>query len=247
MLTPACRPRLYGVGVGPGDPSLMTLRAVHVLRAAEVILLPAPQAGDGPGRAQQVVLALDPDLAARIRPVHVPMSGITPGQREDNWRAIADVAVTAYESGVRSLAFATIGDPSVYSTFAYLAAEVSARVDGLEVEVVPGITAMQTLAARAGTSLVEGHEVLVLVPATAGADVLRRAAEAADTVVIYKAGSRLGATGELLASLGWDDVVIGTDLGTPDETVTRQPTRDLDNRAPYFSTLMLTPERGSTP
>ena len=103
------------------------------------------------------------------------------------------------------MAFATIGDPNLYSTFAYIAQTVRGLVPEVVVETVPGITAMQDLAARSGTVLAEGSERLALVPYTAGDDALRSALRSFDTVVIYKGGRHLpavmDAVGELVVAL----------------------------------------------
>ena len=87
--------------------------------------------------------------------------------------------------------FATIGDPNLYSTFTYVAHTVRALVAGVEVRTVPGITAMQDLAARSGTVLAEGSEPLTLFPYTAGDGRLRGALDSGDTVVVYKGGRHL--------------------------------------------------------
>src|SRR5918997_1172044 len=94
----------------------------------------------------------------------------TPGCRESAWDAAADAVVAAFVEGAATVAFATIGDPAVYSTFAYLAQTVRERLPRVVVETVPGITAMQDLAMRAGVSLCEGTESLALFPMTAGLD-----------------------------------------------------------------------------
>jgi len=87
-----------------------------------------------------------------------------------------------------SVAFATIGDPNVYSTFTYLADAVRGRLPDVEIATVPGITAMQDLAARSGTVLCEGTESLALLPLTAGIAAFDEALTHFDSVVAYKGG-----------------------------------------------------------
>ncbi len=114
----------------------------------------------------------------------------------------------------RSVAFATIGDPNVYSTFTYLAQTVGELVPGVVVETVPGITAMQDLAARSGAVLTEGTEPLTLVPVTAGSAVLKEALAGPGTVVAYKFGRRAGEVAEVLRETGrLDDAVWGPRWG----------------------------------
>jgi precorrin-2/cobalt-factor-2 C20-methyltransferase len=233
--------------VGPGDPELLTLKAVSVFRAADVILVPSTETSGGDaGRAEQIVLAGCPDAAGKL--VRVPFSmaqrsGVGAVRRR-SWQASAGAAVEAFDAGASTVAFATVGDPSVYSTFSYLVAEVRAVVPELEVAVVPGITAMQALAAASLTPLVEGRESLTLVPATAGLDAVQAALDTADTVVAYKGGRQLG---DLLGLIrdGGREGVLGVDIGLPGQTITPLDRVDADI-APYFSTVLAAPRRPET-
>jgi precorrin-2/cobalt-factor-2 C20-methyltransferase len=155
--------RLTGVGVGPGDPDLVTVKAVKTLHAADRVYVPVGEAGDL-GYAERVVLAhLD---AARVERLVFAL-GDDPAARARAWDAAGATVAAAVRAG-EHVAFATIGDPNLYSTFTYLAATVSQLVPSVEVETVPGITAMQDLAARSGTVLAEGTQSLVLLPFTPG-------------------------------------------------------------------------------
>jgi precorrin-2/cobalt-factor-2 C20-methyltransferase len=220
-------PELVGVGVGPGDPELVTVRAVRILREADLVLVPA-QNGDGgragAGRAWTTVLAhLDTEeQRAGVVPVAFAMSertGLT-GRRTEAWRAAADRVLQAFGRGARTVAFATIGDPNVYSTFSYVAQTVRADRPDVAVSTVPGITAMQDLASRAGISLCEGTESLALVPATAGPGTYRELLRAADTVVAYKGGRQLAMMLQVLAEEGrLEQTVVGSGLGLPEESI----------------------------
>jgi precorrin-2/cobalt-factor-2 C20-methyltransferase len=240
---------LVGVGVGPGDPDLVTVGAVRVLREADVVLVPV-LALDEPGRAEATVRAhLDDPGDPRVRRVVFALNdrgGVTP-RREAAWDAAADAVVAAFRTGVETVAFATIGDPAVYSTFAYLAQTVRARVPHATVRTIPGVTAMQDLAARAGVSLCEGEESLALFPMTAGLDRYRDLLRSVDTVVAYKGGRHLP---EMLALLAAEDrlagAVVGSGLGLADERVVAAV--DLwhgraGERAPYLTTVIAPPGR----
>ena len=170
--------KLIGVGVGPGDPELITVKAVRVLREADTVFVPVMASPDGPaaapGRAEATIRAhIGPE---KIRPVPFALNdagGVTE-RRASAWRAAAGEVARALEAGAETVAFGTIGDPNVYSTFSYLAQTVRDMVRDVHIDTVPGITAMQDLAARSATvtgtatALAEGDEPLVLLPLTAG-------------------------------------------------------------------------------
>ncbi|MGB8650133.1 MAG: precorrin-2 C(20)-methyltransferase [Mycobacteriales bacterium] len=225
--------RLTGVGMGPGDPELVTVKAVRVLQEASVVVVPVMRA-DEQGRAEATVRAhVDHDRVQRLVFALDDRGGATP-QRVKAWDDAADVVAQALQAK-GSVAFATIGDPNVYSTFTYLADAVRERVPDVVVETVPGITAMQALAARSGTVLCEGTESLALLPLTAGLDAFDEALTHFDTVVAYKGGRHMGAVREVLSEHGrLDSAVFGAALGLPDEQVGPLPESD----APYLSTVI---------
>ena len=227
---------LIGVGVGPGDPELVTVKAVRVLREADLVLVPVAGTGER-GRAEATVLAhVRHD---RLRRVAFALdAGAERASREAAWDSAADTVAAAFGSGAGVVAFATIGDPNVYSTFTYLAATVRERVPGLDVATIPGITAMQDLAARSGTVLCEGNETLALLPLTAGIERFAQALATFDTVVGYKNGRHLP---EVLAAVRdagrLGEAVHGAALGLPGEDI--RPAGEVAGPAPYLSTLLV--------
>jgi precorrin-2/cobalt-factor-2 C20-methyltransferase len=222
--------RLIGVGTGPGDPELLTLKAVRVLATAGRVFAPAA------GRALATIAGQVP--AERLEPLAFALDekGLTE-RRERHWdEAGARVAGWLTDHG-GTAAFATIGDPNLYSTFGYLAQTVRSLLPGVVVETVPGITAMQALAAASGTPLAEGTEGLRLLPTL---DKLDEALSRDDTVVLYKAGRHLGAVTAALHESG-RDAVYGAHLGLPDEVVGRLS--DVDGPTPYLSTVLIPAHR----
>jgi precorrin-2/cobalt-factor-2 C20-methyltransferase len=161
-------------------------------------------------------------------------------RRERHWDAAAERVARWLAGTGGTAAFATIGDPNVYSTFTYLAQTVVAMVPDVVVETVPGITAMQALAAASGTPLVEGGERLTLLPFTGGIDPLAGLLDVDGTVVVYKAGRRLSELAATVKDAG-RDAVYGAHLGLPGERVT--PLSDVDGPAPYLSTVLIPARR----
>ncbi len=236
------RSRLVGVGVGPGDPELVTVKGVNALRAADVVVVPVMDTGER-GRAEATVLHYVPREKV-VRVVFALNERTDRGRREAAWDAAGErVAELLRRHG--SVAFATIGDPNVYSTFTYLAQTIAELVPGTEIGTVPGITAMQDLAARSGAVLTEGTEPLTLVPVTAGSDVLKDALAGPGTVVAYKFGRQAAEVAEALRETGRiEDAVWGSALGLPEESI--RPAGELDGEPlPYLSTLIAPARRES--
>jgi precorrin-2/cobalt-factor-2 C20-methyltransferase len=231
--------RLVGVGVGPGDPELLTIKGLRVLRESDEVFVPVADTGEV-GRAEATVREyLD---EGRIRRLHFALSDDTQA-RERNWTNAAR-AVSEHLRGGKTCAFATIGDPNVYSTFTYLARAIRVIVPEVEIETIPGITAMQDLASRSGTVLLEGDERLALLPFTAGEEPLKEALADFETVVCYKGGSRLGEVLRVAEEGGrLDGAVYGAKLGIEGEEIV--PAREMVGReGTYLSTVIFT-ERSS--
>jgi precorrin-2/cobalt-factor-2 C20-methyltransferase len=225
---------LLGVGVGPGDPDLLTIKGRDALCRADALFVPVSETSpsDEPGYAERVVTAHVPHATPITRLVFA----LAEDEREASWEAAAARVAGVVADG-RTAALATIGDPNVYSTFTHLARAVRALVSHVEVATVPGITAMQDLAARTGTVLLEHEEQLTLLPLTAGMDRLHDALAGDGTVVLYKGGRRLPQVREALAGAGrLGPAVFGARLGLPDEDVRRVLPHEA---SPYLSTVIV--------
>lgn len=227
--------RLIGVGVGPGDPELITVRASRVLKEAGRIFAPT-MALDVEGRAEWIVARALPEVVMERLVIN-----LDPAARESAYREAAGRVAAALEE-VGDVAFITLGDPNVYSTFGHLARSVAAIRPEVVVETVPGIMAFQDLAARSGTVVLEGVERLVLVSAAVGPDALDRALDDPEAaIVVYKGGRHLPAMARRLAAAGRaDGAVVGELLGLPGERV--EALAPDTTEAGYLATVIVPPK-----
>jgi precorrin-2/cobalt-factor-2 C20-methyltransferase len=236
--------RLVGVGVGPGDPELLTLKGLRELENANRIFVPV-LGPDEEGRAETVVRAhIDTDNIERlVFALSDPVDGPQVRRRRHWDDAAGRVARHLVEYG-GTVAFATIGDPNVYSTFGYLAGTVRELVPDVSISTVPGITAMQAAASAAGITLVEGAEPLTVLPVTRNVTTVRDALDGHGTVVAYKGGRRLRELREVIEQAGaLGRAVYAEHLGTGDQRVS--PLSEVDVDAPYLSTVVVLPPRGA--
>ena len=227
---------LIGVGVGPGDPELVTVRALNALRSADRVVAPS-LAVDAVGRAESIVRGAAPELV-----VERVVFAMTAGPARD--AALADVVaqlVAWLDAGDR-IAFATLGDPNVYSTFTSVADRVRRARPHVAIATVPGIMAFQELAARSGTVVLDGTESLALVTALDGtADVAAALDDPTRAVVVYKGGRHLPDIAKRLADAGrLDGAVVGELLGLPGERLAA--VADVADRpATYLATVIVPP------
>jgi precorrin-2/cobalt-factor-2 C20-methyltransferase len=234
--------RLVGVGVGPGDPGLVTRLAVSTLEGADRVTAPTTSP-DSVGRAEAIVRQILPDLRIDRLPFDMTADR-APGGRDARAASHGAAAATLapWLSDGQVVAFVTLGDPNVYSTFPSLADEVRHLLPQVSISTVPGITAFQALAGRSGTVLLDGTETLSLVTALDGVDHVADALADPDrAVVIYKGGRYLPAIAALLADHGrLDGAVYGELMGLPGEQI-GQVASAADRPASYLATVIVPP------
>ncbi len=231
---------LYGLGVGPGDPELITLKAARVLNSVDAVYAAASSKNDY-SLAVSIARPHIPDLTP-IRVLKFPMSA-DGDERQDAWTANARILIEEMEQG-RRLAFITLGDAMTYSTYGYLLREVKRLAPHLPVISVPGITSYQAAAASLNTPLVEAEESLMVLSGAEGGDHLRRCVAAPDTVVFLKAYRNVEDIVAALDEAGRLETSVGvTRCSLPDEQVTADIREFVDRRASYW-TLILSKKPG---
>jgi len=227
--------RLVGVGVGPGEADLLTVRALQALRRADRIVAPAT-AIDAVGRAEAIVRQAVPGL----RVERIPFA-MAPGRAERD-RAVEEAAavLATYLGTGEEVAFVTLGDPLTYSTFTAVAAAVRQRRPITVVEQVPGIMAFQSLAARTGTTVTDERQRLVVRTALDGEDVAADLDDPDASIVLYKGGRRLPDLAKAAAAAGrLSGAVAGELLGMPGERIGPLSEMAADGPASYLATVII--------
>lgn len=230
-------PRLYAVGVGPGNPELLTLKAVRVLRAADVIVAPT-------GQAEAASYALGIIAAHLDRERQLVLERVFPMSRDEEelrpyWEATAREVADHIAAG-RTVAFVTIGDPLLYSTFLYLLRILRDRNPEIAVEIVPGITSVGAAAAAAGVPLAMAAERLAILPATYEAAQLRQTLRDFDCVVLMKVSRVFDQVYALLCELGLErQGVFIRRVGSREEDVVTDLASLVGNKLDYLSLLIV--------
>ena len=185
---------LYGVGVGPGDPELMTLKAVRLIRENDIIAVPGAEAKETV--AYKIAVQAVPELAEKtLLPVYMPMTHDREEMKRNHQKGAE--LLESYLSRGLNVVFLTLGDPCVYSTYTYLQKLV--MDDGFRTELVSGITSFCAAAARLNLPLSEWNEQLHILPAAHHSD-----AELKDggNYVLMKSGRKMSQVKELLKNSG---------------------------------------------
>ena len=220
-----------GVGVGPGDPELLTLKGLRIIRKAEVIAFPAPL--EGPSFARSIVASHLDDSRIEMA-IRMPMQAARFPAEAVYDRALRDIE-THLEAG-RGVAVLCQGDPFFYGSFLYLFARLSAD---WPVEVVPGVSSLTACAAAAGSALAARNDVLSVLPAPLGDAELEARLTASDAAALVKVGRHFDRVRGLLMHLGLADRArLVIHAGLPDERVLPLDRVDPAD-VPYFSTILL--------
>lgn len=229
---------LWGVGVGPGAPDLLTLRALDTLRRVPVLAVPRPNAWSK-SLAWRIVEPHMKDVSGQERLfLTFPMSK-DPEVLQPAW----DIAFAAIREALqrgRDVAFITQGDPLFFSTFIYLREAMLEQLPGLDVQVVPGVSCISAVPAAAHWALADGQERVAILPATYGIEDLRRIVRDFDSVVLMKVSSQIDRLIELLKDEDLIDKAVYVERASSEE---ERVVYDLESlkgdRCVYFSTVLI--------
>lgn len=236
QLTPRAIGTLYGVGVGPGDPELITLKACRLLRECPVIAYPAARHG-GESYAREII-------GLHVRPEEQTMLGLVFPMTKDpellagGWNRTVELCWNELKQG-RDVAFVTEGDPNLFSTFIHLSRLMQELHPGVPVVSVPGISSVFGAAAALEQPLADGNQRVGIIPATSDREALKEALLHHDTVIFLKVAKVLDLVLDVLDELGLSGKAsVVTKVTSPNERVWRDA-RDLWGKELEYLSLMV--------
>lgn len=232
------RGKLIGVGTGPGDPELLTLKAVRAIQSADVVAYFAKQGNSSNARAIVADL-LDGKVEEQLGyPVTTEID-----RRHDDYKAAtkdfyeeAAARVAAHLDAGRTVAVLSEGDPLFYGSYMHIHVRLEQRYD---TEVIPGITAMSGCWSQAGMPLVQGDDILSVLPGTLEEDDLRDRLDGSGGAVIMKVGRNLPKIRRAIAAAGHLDRAIYVERGTMANGLHMRLADKADDVAPYFAIVLV--------
>lgn len=233
---------LYCVGCGPGDPDLLTLKAINIIKNADVIYTPTARENK-PSVALAIVekfLAKETEIRQLVFPMVKDYEKLS-----EHWKINAKEIAEAVRNGKKAV-YLTVGDPSLYSTWIYIHKEMCKNYKDIEIEIVPGITSIFSFSAEIKTPIGEGEEIIGIIPACYNLDRLKIAAECCDTLVFLKDGRYFNNVIDILMESSFpedSDIFIAEDVSTDNETLQKRKLVDVaknknENNDKYFSIMI---------
>ncbi len=231
------------VGCGPGDPDLLTVKAVKAIRNADVIMCPTSREGKDSIAYSIISSIIDvskkPDIINLVFPMVKDKETL-----ENTWEKNAKIISDKVNAG-KNVVYLTVGDPSLYSTWIYLQRELKSKYPQIKVTVIPGIVSMFAFASKVGISIAEGDETVAVIPACYDLSRVRETAKNCDTMIFLKDGRYFDQVITLLKEAGFPDsslFAIAQDVGTSEEIVKKltlgEVTKDTMT-SKYFSIMVV--------
>lgn len=228
----------YGIGVGPGDPELLTVKAIHAIEKADVLIAPKTEKKEG-----SVALSIaKPYLREDIEIVYQVFPMVTNfAESTSAWEANKAEILSLLQQG-KNVAFLTLGDPMFYSTYIYVFRLLEPT--GVHIETIPGVPAFCALGSALGYPLVEGNDILSIVPATAGPEKIAALLPHTDNVVMMKVYKNFKEVVKLLSQnhLAKQAMMVSR-CGLPDEERIDDIEAAKDKKVNYLSTILTRKEK----
>jgi precorrin-2/cobalt-factor-2 C20-methyltransferase len=229
-------PILRGIGVGPGDPELITIKGARLISEADVVFVPAARVGQR--SLARAIAAPYIGPAQHAVELEYPTDGRSKAMLEASWEANADRIASELQT-VSSGVFLTEGDAMLYSTFIYTMDALRRRHPEISLEVVPGVSSINAAAAACGVPLAIGSQQVAILPADTPDEILRSTLSRADTTVIVKMSAGDGVI-DLLDKLGLaEDAVWIRHCSQLDQEIVRDVRTLKNQRLDYFSLMIV--------
>ena len=225
----------YGVGVGPGDNELITLKAVRIIKSVDCIF--APRADS---KKSSLALDIVKDIASGKRVIEQIYPMVRDKTKlESAWKDAANEIKAEIESG-NNVAYLTIGDPLTFSTYCYLLQQLSKILPSQKIHTIPGITSYNAAASLANFSLIEQDEKLAIIPVSNEVSELRPVLKDFDTVVLMKVAKKLDEVIELLEEMKLiDNSLFASYVGFDNEFITRDLSSLKGSGRGYLSVIIV--------
>ena len=234
--------KLFCVGCGPGDPELLTIRALNLIKEADVIFVPTSKLNK-PSIALSIV---EKHLKKTTEVINLVFPMIKDRESlKEYWKKNAFEIAQKVRSGKKTV-YLTVGDPALYSTWIYIHRELKRDYQDIEIEIIPGITSIFAFAAEAKISLVEGDENLSIVPACYDLNKVKNTVKSSDTIVFLKDGRYFDNVIEMLSDTGFSDdskIAIAQDVSTEENILEIKRLKDMKGKkqpsSKYFSIMVV--------
>jgi len=234
---------LIGIGVGPGDPELLTVKAVKAIHNADIIMCPASNE-DRPSIALSVVSSIiDKSKNQEIIKLIFPMTK-DKDVLEQTWKRNAKIMAETVLSG-KNVVYLTVGDPFLYSTWIYMHKDLKENYPDMNISVIPGIVSIFTFASKVGVSVAEGAEKVAIIPSCYDLSSVKEIAKHAESMIFLKDGRYFDQVIKVLKESGFPDdsiFAIGQDLGTENEIIRKMTLGEVNDgtlTTKYFSILVV--------